>query len=122
MKEIIFSYPNGMLKLKWQQILFGAGQKKAWQYGTTAIPSHGYQAGWSQNLAKRTVTAIKKWREGTEDPKHVKYRQNQISNDSYAATALLASSKKDGENEDERWWKWRWIRKRRIWRIYAIKI
>ena len=71
------------------------------EHGTTAIPSHGYQAGWSQNLAKWTVIAIKKWREGTEDPKHIKYRQNQISNDSYATTALLASLKKDDENEDE---------------------
>ena len=71
------------------------------EHGTTAIPSYGYQAGWSQNLAKRTVTAITKWREGTENPDHVKYRQNQIASDSYAAAALMTSLKKDDENEDE---------------------
>ena len=71
------------------------------EHGTTAIPSHGYQAAWSQNLAKRTVTAIEKWRKGTENPDHVKYRQNQIANDSYAAAALLTSLKKDDGSENE---------------------
>ena len=52
-------------------------------------------------MAKRTVTAIEKWRKGTENPDHVKYRQNQIANDSYAAAALLTSLKKDDGSENE---------------------
>jgi len=70
------------------------------EHGTTALPSYGYQAGWSQNLSQKTVTAITRWRKGTENPAHIKYRQNQIDDDSYAATALKNSIKKD-ENEDE---------------------
>ena len=72
------------------------------EHGTTAFPSYGYQAGWSQNLSQKTVTAITKWREGTENPAHVEYRQNQIDNDFYAATALKISIKKDEDkNEDK---------------------
>ena len=70
------------------------------EHDTTALSSYGYQAGWSQNLSQKTVTAITRWRKETENPAHIKYRQNQIDDDSYAATALKNSIKKD-ENEDE---------------------
>jgi len=58
------------------------------EHGTTAFSSYEYQAGWSQNLLQKTVTAITRWRKGTENPAHIKYRQNQIDDDSYAATAM----------------------------------
>jgi hypothetical protein len=35
-------------------------------HGTTAIPKEGVTLNLSQNLVKRTVSAIKKWRDGSE--------------------------------------------------------
>ena len=67
------------------------------EHGTTAIPSHGYQAGWSQNLAKKTVTAIQRWREGTEKSSSIEYRKNQIADNSYVAAALETSLRKNGK-------------------------
>jgi hypothetical protein len=48
-------------------------------------------------LAKRTVTAIKKWKEGTENPKHKMYRLNQLQQDLPALEAFLKSESKNSE-------------------------
>jgi len=66
-------------------------------HGTTALPSEGVTCNFSQNLAKRTVTAIKKWREGTELPRHKDYRLNQLEQDPIAREALIESEVKNGE-------------------------
>ena len=58
------------------------------EHGTTAIPRGGYQTGWSQNLSKRTVTAVKKWRQGTEVPARFNYRAEAIKKDTKAKEAL----------------------------------
>jgi hypothetical protein len=50
-------------------------------HGTTALPKEGVTLNLSQNLAKRTVTAISKWREGTEETRHFNYRLNQLEQD-----------------------------------------
>lgn len=59
------------------------------------MPKEGVTSGLSQNLAKKTVTAIKKWKEGTEKEKHVKYRQEQLQQDPPALLALEESLKKN---------------------------
>lgn len=51
----------------------------------------------SQNLAKRTVTAIKKWHEGSEETRHFNYRLNQLNQDLPAREALLKSIEKNQE-------------------------
>jgi hypothetical protein len=71
-------------------------------HGTTVLPSEGVTCGLSQNLAKKTVTAIKKWRDGSEQEKHIKYRSNQLNQDPYAKEALLESIKKNSEKKSER--------------------
>ena len=68
------------------------------EHGTTAIPIEGYQITWSQNLAKRTITAAKKWRENMESPYHMEYWANLLNQDPLAKTALeksIADNKKD---------------------------
>ena len=50
-------------------------------HGTTAIPKEGVTLNLSQNLAKRTVTVIKKWHEGSEETRHFNYRLNQLNQD-----------------------------------------
>ena len=72
-------------------------------HGTTALPKEGVASTFSQNLAKRTVTAIQKWREGTEKEKHMQYRHEQLNQDPIAQSALIASLEKNkaiytGEN------------------------
>ena len=69
-------------------------------HGTTVLPKEGVTAGLSQNLAKKTVTAIKKWREGTEKPKHINYRLNQLQQDPPAQEALLESLEKNNEKRN----------------------
>lgn len=64
-------------------------------HGTTALPSEGVSCNFSQNLAKRTVTAIKKWREGTESSKHKNYRLKQLEQDPFAREALIKSGIKN---------------------------
>jgi len=61
------------------------------EHGTTVIPSHGYQISWSQNLAKRTVTAVKKWRQNMESQQHIEYRANLLNQDPLAKIALEKS-------------------------------
>ena len=39
------------------------------EHGTTALAPGGYQMGWSQNLAKKTVTAVTNWKEDNESAK-----------------------------------------------------
>ena len=51
-------------------------------------------------MAKRTVTAIKKWRDGTEAPKHVNYRFNQLLQDLPAREALVNSVEKNNERNN----------------------
>lgn len=64
-------------------------------HGTTALPKEGVASTFSQNLAKRTVTAIQKWREGTEKEKHMQYRLEQLKQDPVAQSALVASLEKN---------------------------
>ena len=68
-------------------------------HGTTVLPKEGITAGLSQNLAKKTVTAIEKWREGTEKLKHVNYRLNHLNQDPPAQKALLESIQRNEENK-----------------------
>ena len=63
-------------------------------HGTTVFPSEGVTCGLSQNLAKKTVTAIKKWKDGSEQEKYIKYWLNQLNQNPYAKEALLESIKK----------------------------
>jgi hypothetical protein len=63
-------------------------------HGTTALPKEGVTCNFSQNLAKRTVTAIKKWKGGEEQLKHKNYRLNQLQQDPPAREALLKSLEK----------------------------
>jgi hypothetical protein len=48
-------------------------------------------------LAKRTVTAIRKWKEGAENPRHKMYRLNQLQQDPPALEAFLKSEGKNSE-------------------------
>jgi hypothetical protein len=65
-------------------------------HGTTALPAEGVASTFSQNLAKKTVTAIKRWREGTEEKHGIQYRNNQLKQDDPVAhAALLASIEKN---------------------------
>jgi hypothetical protein len=57
----------------------------------------GVTCGLSQNLAKKTVTAVKKWREGKEEKYRKDYRQKQLTTDSQALQALEASIVKNKE-------------------------
>ena len=61
----------------------------------TALPGEGVASTFSQNLAKRTVTVIKKWREGTEKEKHQQYQLEQLNQDPAAQSALVASIEKN---------------------------
>src|SRR4051812_46299352 len=69
-------------------------------HSTTAIPKEGVQATFSQNLSKRTVTAIKKWQEGSETNLHIQYRLNQIKQEPIAKAALLTSIEKNKTKKD----------------------
>jgi hypothetical protein len=60
-------------------------------HGTTALPTAGVTYNLSQNLAKRTVTAIKKWHDGSEKKRHFEYRLNQLQQDLPALNAMLKS-------------------------------
>ena len=65
-------------------------------HGTTVLPAEGVASTFLQNLVKKTVTAIKKWREGTEEKHGIQYRNNQLKqNDPVAYAALLASLEKN---------------------------
>lgn len=64
-------------------------------HGTTVLPAEGVAATFSMNLAKKTITAIKKWKEGTEKDAHVQYRDKQLQEDPIAHAALLASVEKN---------------------------
>jgi hypothetical protein len=66
-------------------------------HGTTVLPKEGVTCGLSQNLAKKTVSAVKKWREGSEQEKHKEYRLNQLDQDPFAKEALIESIKKNKE-------------------------
>ena len=66
-------------------------------HGTTVLPSESITCGLFQNLAKKTVTAIKKWRSGSEQEKHMKYQTNQLSQDPYAKETLLESIKRNSK-------------------------
>jgi hypothetical protein len=61
------------------------------------LPKHGVTCNFSQNLAKRTVTAIQKWKEGAENPRHKMYRLNQLQQDSPALDAFLEAEGKNSE-------------------------
>ena len=69
-------------------------------HGTTAIPKIGVQAACSQNLAKKTVTVIKKWQEGNEKNQHIQYRLNQLNQDPIAQAALVTSIEKNREKKE----------------------
>ena len=69
-------------------------------HGMTALPKEGVTCNFSQNLAKRTVTVIKKWREGTEAPKHVNYHLNHLLQDLPAREALVNSVEKNNERRN----------------------
>ena len=63
------------------------------------MPTEGVTLTFSQNLAKKTVTAIKNWREGTEKKHGIQYRNNQLEqNDPVAYAALLTSIEKNKKN------------------------
>ena len=62
------------------------------------MPENGVASTFSQNLAKRTVTAIKKWREGVEKKKHMDYRLKQLDQDPFAQNALMESIEKNKTN------------------------
>lgn len=55
------------------------------------LPNEGVTCGLSQNLAKKTVTAVKKWREGKEEKYRTNYRQKQLITDPLALQALEES-------------------------------
>ena len=48
-------------------------------HGMIAIPKEGVILNLSQNLTKRTVSVIKKWRDGSEATRHFNYRLNQLN-------------------------------------------
>ena len=48
------------------------------EHGTTVLPPDGYQMGWSQNLAKKTVTAATNWKNGQETSKKKQLRLQQL--------------------------------------------
>lgn len=60
----------------------------------------GVTCGLSQNLAKKTVTAIKKWREGKEEQYRVDYRKEHVSTDPHALQALEESIARNEEKND----------------------
>ena len=70
-------------------------------HGTTVLPKEGVTLNLSQNLAKRTVTAIQKWQQGTEETRHFNYRLNQLGQDLLAQEALLKSIKKNKEKKEK---------------------
>lgn len=71
-------------------------------HGTTVIPMEGVTCGLSQNLAKKTVTAVKKWREGKEEKYQMDYRKKQLITDPQALHALAESLIKNKEKTDEK--------------------
>ena len=71
-------------------------------HGTTAIPKIDIQAACSQNLVMRTVTAIKKWQEGSEKNQYIQYYLKQLNQDSIAQAALVISLV-DLENSTFNW-------------------
>ena len=71
-------------------------------HGTTAISKEGVTLNLSQNLVKRTVSAIKKWRDGSEATRHFNYRLNQLNQNLLAREALLNSIEKNqGKKNNE---------------------
>ena len=66
----------------------------------TALPKEGVTCNFSQNLTKRTVTAIKKQREGTETSKHVNYHLNHLLQDLPTREALVNSIEKNNERRN----------------------
>jgi hypothetical protein len=64
-------------------------------HGTTVLPTNGVAATFSMNLAKKTVTAIQRWRNGTEKEKGIHYHNKQVKIDPIAHNALLASIEKN---------------------------
>ena len=67
-------------------------------HGTTALPAEGVASTFSQNLAKKTVTAIKRWREGTKEKHGIQYRNNQLKQDDPVAYATLLASIEKNNN------------------------
>jgi hypothetical protein len=65
------------------------------------LPIEGVTCGLSQNLVKKTVTVIKKWREGKEEQYRVNYRKEYVSTDLYALQALEESVKRNKEKNDD---------------------
>ena len=53
------------------------------------------------NLAKKTVTAIQKWRKGIEKESGIQYRNKQMEIDPIAHSALLASLEKNQKKKIE---------------------
>ena len=64
-------------------------------HGTTVLPSEGVSCELSQNLAKKTVIVIKKWRDRSEQEKYIKYWSNQLNQDPYTKEVLLELIKKN---------------------------
>jgi hypothetical protein len=64
------------------------------------LPKEGVTYNLSQNLAKRTVTITKKWREGIEKKKHYNYQLKQLEEDKPAHAALLQSIAKNKEKRE----------------------
>jgi len=71
-------------------------------HGTTVLPMEGVTCGLSQNLAKKTATAAKKWRDGKEAKYRVDYRQKQLTTNPQALQALEESVIRNKEKTDAR--------------------
>jgi hypothetical protein len=65
------------------------------EHGTTALPSTGYQIGWSQNLSKKTVTVAAKWKQGLETAKSKQIRLQQLEKTPKIYKAFQEAEKKN---------------------------
>ena len=68
---------------------------------TTALPSNGVASTFSQNLAKRTIIVIQKWRQEKEKESHKQYWSDQLNQNPIAQNTLLKSIKLNKIQENE---------------------